>query len=125
LQIPGIGSFSGEPIICFIRHQEFGRVGVAKQNRTGGFEARDESGIGGGNVILAKKGTGGARPTSNIDAGFHGKRNSGEGRQGFAAGKSRFPVASPSQCGFRVGMNESVETELELSRPFEMSGDDF
>ena len=106
--IPGIGSFAGEAIVCFVSHQEFGRVGVAEEDGSGVFEARNDGGVGVGNVILAEEGAGGAGPSSDVERGFDGERNSFEGAGRIAGGETGFGFARAGEGGFGVDVDEGI-----------------
>src|SRR5882762_67930 len=40
-RIPWVGSFAAHAVVCFVGHQEFGRIGAAEQDCAGIFETRD------------------------------------------------------------------------------------
>src|SRR5690349_24935364 len=54
-EFPRVAGFSGEKIVSFVGHQEFGRVGVSEENRSSGSQARDERGVGARNVVFTER----------------------------------------------------------------------
>src|ERR671924_1223487 len=74
-EIPRVAGSSGEKIVGFVGHEEFGCVGVAEENGSGGFQARNERSIRARDVIFAEKRASGAGPAGNVDAAFERERN--------------------------------------------------
>ena len=125
VEIPGIGSFAIEEIVGLVSHKEFRSVGIAEEDRTGGFETCDDCCVGYRHVIFAEKGAGGTAPTGDVDAGFDGEWNSCERLCWFTARQGRLSAARARQSRFGIEMNEGVEQGLQILNPLEMGGNEF
>lgn len=111
-QVPGIAGFSVEEIVGFIGHQEFGRVGVAKKDGAGGFEAGDERGVLLGHVVFAEKRTGWAGPTGDVDAAFDGDRDAVERAERISAQNGGLGDGGLQADFVLVQMDKGVELGL-------------
>ncbi len=124
-RVPWVGSFAAHAVVCFVAHQEFGRIGVAEQDCAGIFETIDKSRVGNGNVILAEERARGAGPTGYVEAGFYGKGNSFKRAWLVSARDSGFGVARTGTGGFGVNVHEGIELGLDLLDAIEVGGDEF
>src|ERR1700682_223587 len=84
-EIPGVAGLAGQRVVGFIRHEKFGRAGVADDNGAAGFQSSNKRRVVARNIVFAKARANGTRPTGYVDTAFDGEWHAMERANGSSA----------------------------------------
>jgi len=122
-EIPRVAGLSSEPVVGFVGHQEFGRIGIAEKDCACGFKTRNERSVLGGNIVFAEERAGGAGPSGDVNATLERERYAVKRSERLAAREGRFRGAGLAASAFGVQMHEGIQFWLAGGDALEVSFD--